>query len=116
MDEELKAIARALVWWKPPEEVDLMYLVRRVMEMGTPKMVDCVRNKLGQQIFRDALAQAEAGNFSAASWNYWHVILGVRPTPPLPQRPAPPSPYVSTQIRRVAAGAVKSLADPGTGS
>ena len=116
MEEELKSIARTLVWWQPPEQVDLMYLVRRVMDMGTPKMVRYVRENYGEQVLRDALTKAEPGNFSAASWNYWHVILGLRPTPPMPPRLAPPSPHVSTQIKRVAARPDQSLAAVGTGA
>jgi hypothetical protein len=38
VDEELKNIARTLVWWKPPEQVEWGYLVRRVMNDGTLTM------------------------------------------------------------------------------
>ena len=114
VDEELKKIARTLVWWKPPEAVDRLYLIRRVMEMGTPEMVLYVREKLGDEIMRTALSTAEAGNFSAPSWNYWHVVFGIRPTPPLPQREVPDSPHVSAEIRRAAARAARDLAFFGT--
>ena len=112
MDEELKKIARTLVWWKPPEEVDFLYLVRRVMEMGTPDMVRHVRENFGEAVMRDALVSAEAGNFSPESWNYWHVVFGIRPTPPLPQRIVPDSPHVSAEIRRAASSAARHLAAP----
>jgi hypothetical protein len=102
VDEELREIARTLVWWKPPEQVDFHYLVRRVMEMGTPEMVHYARANLGDETMRTALSTAEAGNFSAPSWNYWHVVFGLRPTPPLPQRAVPDSPHVSAEIRRAA--------------
>jgi hypothetical protein len=102
VDEELKQIACTLVWWKPPEEVEMRYLVRRVMEIGTPEMVRFIRENLGEPVMRDALATAEAGNFSPESWNYWHVVFGIRPTPPQPRRIVPDSPHVSAEIRRAA--------------
>ncbi|MDD2764262.1 MAG: hypothetical protein PHE83_09850 [Opitutaceae bacterium] len=113
MDEELKAIARSLVWWKPPEQVDFHYLVRRVMNMGTPAMVAWVRQHHGEQVMREALATAEPGNFTERSWNYWHVVFGIRPTPPLPRRIVPDSPYVSPEIRRAAARATRPVAEIG---
>ena len=112
MDEELKRIARTLVWWKPPDTVDFLYLVRRVMEMGTPEMVRHVRERHGEPVMREALATAEPGNFSDRSWNYWHVVFGIRPTPPLPQREVPDSPHVSPEIGRDAGRSASTLAAP----
>jgi hypothetical protein len=103
VDEELTAIAHSLVWWKPPEEVEFHYLVRRVMDRGMPAMVGWLEQHYGRDVFRRALEGAEPGNFSEKSWNYWHLVLDLRPTPPLPQRTVPPSPYVSTEIRRASA-------------
>jgi hypothetical protein len=111
VDEELKAIARSLVWWKPPEEVDFLYLVRRVMDRGTPEMVQLLRRRHGDEVFRAALVGAEPGNFSARSWNYWHLVLGIRPTPPLPQRIVPLSPYVAAEIRRAPASPTRAVAE-----
>ena len=110
MDEELKSIARSLVWWKPPEAVDRLYLLRRIMDLGTPEMVRYARENLGETVMREALATAEAGNFSAVSWNYWHVFFGVRPTPALPVRQIPDSPHVSAEIRHAAARATRDVA------
>ena len=110
VDEELTAIARSLVWWKPPEEVELYYLVRRVMDRGTPAMVRWLEQHYGREVFCRALESAEPGNFSERSWNYWHLVLGFRPTPPLPRRAVPPSPYVSTEIRRASARAAGGVA------
>jgi len=110
MNEELKAIARSLVWWKSPEEVDFYYLVRRVMDRGTPEMVRTIREGYGEAVFRVALKGAEPGNFSERSWNYWHLVLGLRPTPPLPQRAAPPSSHVSSEIRRASTNPARPVA------
>jgi hypothetical protein len=112
VDEELKRIARALVWWKPPETVDFLYLVRRVMEMGTLEMVRHLRERHGETVMREALATAEPGNFSDRSWNYWHVVFGIRPTPPLPRREVPDSPHVSPEIGRAASRSAGAMAAP----
>lgn len=111
MDQELQTLARSLVWWKPPEAVDLSYLVRRTMEMGTPEMLATIRQQFGEPYLREALTTAEPGNFSEPSWNYWHVVFGIRPTPPLPQRIVPDSPYVSAEIRRAASRPASAVAE-----
>jgi hypothetical protein len=112
MDDTQRAITRALVWWKPPEEVAFIYLVRRIMELGTPDMIGWLRRRHGEPVMREALDTAEPGSFSARSWNYWHVFYGVRPTPPLPRRAVPDSPYVSPEIGRASAGPAGALAEP----
>ncbi|MDO8539306.1 MAG: hypothetical protein Q7S40_02615 [Opitutaceae bacterium] len=81
-----------------------------MMDIGTPGMVRHIRGTLGEAVMREALATAEPGNFSPESWNYWHVVFGIRPTPPLPVREIPDSPYVSAEIRRAAASAARDLA------
>ena len=113
MDQELQTIARSLVWWKPPEDVDLPYLVRRTMEMGTPEMLATIRQRFGDPYLREALKTAEPGNFTEPSWNYWHVVFDIRPTPPLPQRIVPDSPYVSAEIRRAASRPASAVAEAG---
>ncbi len=106
MDEELKAIARSLVWWKPPEEVGRTYLVRRIMDSGTPEMVRHVRERFGENVMRHTLVTAEPGEFVEASWHYWHTVFGISPVPPLPVRQIPDSPLVSEEIKRSAAARV----------
>jgi hypothetical protein len=110
VNEELKNIARSLVWWKPPEAVASDYLIRRVMEMGTPEMVRHIRTQFGEAALRAALAGAEPGNFSERSWNYWHVYFNLRPTPPLPRRLVPDSPYVSAEIGHAAGRPARAVA------
>jgi hypothetical protein len=101
VDEELKNIARTLVWWKPPEEVERLYLVRRVMNDGTLAMQRLLMERYGEEVFRQALAGAELGQLSPRAWNYWHLRLGLEPIPPLPMREVPLSPYVSAEIVRL---------------
>ena len=104
-------IARTLVWWKPPEEVEFHYLVRRVMNDGTLPMQQWLRERHGEEIFRQALAGAELGQLSPRAWNYWHLRLGLEPIPPLPTRVVPSSPYVSPEISRLAGGAAVVVAE-----
>lgn len=41
--------------------------------------------------FRKALRQTHPGVFDVRSWAYWHVVLGMDPAPPLPERHLPES-------------------------
>jgi hypothetical protein len=116
MDEELKAISRTLVWWQPPEDVGLDYLTRRIMNRGTWPMVKAIERKVGEAEMKRCLATAELGEFSESAWNYWHLVFNIRPTPPLPQRTVPPSPYVATDIKRIAARPAQPLAASGAGA
>jgi len=110
MDQELRMIARSLVWWKPPEEVERLYLVRRIMDFGTPEMIAVARARFGEAMMREALATAVPGSFSERSWNYWHVVFDLRPTPPLPRREVPDSPHVPAEIRHAATSPARPLA------
>lgn len=116
VDEELKKIARTLVWWKPPEEVEFLYLVRRVMNDGTMAMQRTLVSRFREDVFREALAGAEMGELSPRAWNYWHIRLGIDPIPPLPTREVPDSPYVSPEIVRAARPPTRALAAPWGGS
>lgn len=89
--EILKPLARRYVWWKPPEEAvrSPRRVIAQVMNLGDWDDVELVRKRLGNGVFRDALLHAEAGQFNARSWTWWHYRLGVaRPgeVPPLPLR------------------------------
>jgi len=84
----LKRIAQKLLWWQPPE-VSLatpLRLACQVMVWGTWEDVLQARAILGDELFRRALQQAPPGIFDARSWNYWHLVFGITPVPPLPTR------------------------------
>lgn len=91
MPPDLEELARRLVWWKPPEESLRMpkRLLAQVMALGTWNDIQTARKHWGDEAFRCVLADPPPGVFDRRSWNYWHVVLGFQPTPPLPIRRLP---------------------------
>jgi hypothetical protein len=87
----LRAIAGKLLWWKTEEEAlaDPIRLVCQIMTLGTWSDVLLARPELGDEAFQAALGQAPPGVFDARSWNYWHLVFGLIPVPPLPARRLP---------------------------
>jgi hypothetical protein len=49
-----------------------------------------IRRHFTREEFQEALRQAPAGLFDRQSWRYWHEVLAMGPTPPLPRRPFVP--------------------------
>jgi hypothetical protein len=45
-----------------------------------------LRQTLGDDDLRIALAKAPPGIIDPRSWSYWHALLGQFPPPPMPQR------------------------------
>lgn len=89
--EILKPLARRYVWWKLPEEAlrNPQRVIAQVMNLGDWDDIEFLRARVGDGVLRDALLHAEAGQFNARSWTWWHYRLGVaRPgeVPPLPLR------------------------------
>jgi hypothetical protein len=91
VSDQLRATARKLLWWKTEEEAlaDTRRLVCQIMTFGTWEDVLLARAELHDEVFRDSLAQPPAGVFDARSWNYWHLVFGIEPVPPLPVRRLP---------------------------
>ena len=83
----------ALLWWVSPEEAwaQPLRLLQQVMAIGLPVHVAEARRLWSQDEFRAALRAAPPGVFDPRSWAYWHTVLGMLPTPPLPQRQLPSS-------------------------
>lgn len=87
----LKRLARRYVWWKTPDDAleQPRRIVAQVMNIGTWDDAESMRRELGDEVLRDALAHADAGQFNARSWAWWHYRLDVAQPgalPPLPQR------------------------------
>ena len=83
--------ARKYVWWKTPEVAVSMpqHVMAQVMELGDYSDVLVLSDRVGDDVLRGVIAQAEAGQFTARSWAYWHYRLGlavVDCVPPLPVR------------------------------
>jgi hypothetical protein len=89
--EVLRPFARKYVWWKTPDEA-LAFpqrIVAQVMNLGDYEDVQVLATSLGESVLRDVLLHAEAGQFNARSWHYWHYRLDLAApgrVPPLPAR------------------------------
>jgi hypothetical protein len=88
----LKQLAVRYIWWKTPEQA-LEYpnrIIAQVMNLGDWDDVQNLCDRLGDEELRRVLEQAEAGQFNARSWAYWHYRLGLADqpaqVPPMPRR------------------------------
>ncbi len=86
----LQKLARKYVWWKKPEEAAAHpeRIVAQVMNIGGYDDVQSLVHRVGLPYLREVLARAEAGQFDARSWTYWHYRLGLSDlgqVPALPQ-------------------------------
>lgn len=89
--EVLKPLASKYVWWKTPDEATSMpeRVIAQVMNIGDYADVQAMATEVGDDVLRDVLSHAEAGQFDERSWAYWHYRLGlasVDHVPPLPVR------------------------------
>ena len=90
-DDALLAVARRVVWYKPPAETlgDVPLFVAHLLTYSTPHDVEIARRYLSDADLRRALDLAPPGVFDARSWTYWNLILGRDPAPPMPVRVIP---------------------------
>ena len=91
MPADLAQLARRLVWWKTPEEALRApdRVIAQVMALGTWDDIEIAKRHWGIEAFRRVLTAPPPGVFDRRSWNYWHVVFGIAPTPPLPVRNIP---------------------------
>ena len=87
---DLKALARKYVWWKTPAEAVLLpeRVIAQVMNIGDYDDVQWLATRLGDEVLREVLSFAEAGQFNERSWIYWHYRLGLAPIDQVPMMPA----------------------------
>jgi hypothetical protein len=89
--QALKPLALKYIWWKTPDEALAMpqRVIAQVMNIGDYDDVQSMAALVGDAALREALAKAQAGQFSPRSWAYWHYRLGLRSdqdVPAMPQR------------------------------
>lgn len=89
--EALKPFAGKYVWWKTPDEAVAMpeRVIAQVMDIGDYGDVQALARQVGDDVLRDVLIHAQAGQFGHRSWAYWHYRLGLATAgnvPPLPER------------------------------
>lgn len=87
----LMRLASKYVWWKTPEEaVELPNRVMaQVMNIGDYADVQQLVNQMGDDMLREVVTHAQAGQFDQRSWVYWNYRLGlanVDHVPPIPVR------------------------------
>lgn len=89
--EALKPFAAKYIWWQTPGEAVSRpeRVIAQVMNLGDYPDVQALASQLGDDVLRTVLQHAEAGQFNARSWAYWHYRLelaAVDHVPPLPVR------------------------------
>jgi hypothetical protein len=87
--DALKLLAGKYVWWKTPDEAVTMpeRVIAQVMNIGDYADVQALANLVGDDALRAVLTRAEAGQFSARSWAYWHYRLGLASVDQVPAIP-----------------------------
>jgi hypothetical protein len=89
--DALKPLARRYVWWKTPDEAVAMpeRVIAQLLNIGDYADVQAMVEQVGDDVLRDLLQTAQAGQFNERSWAYWHYRLGpakLEQVPPMPVR------------------------------
>jgi hypothetical protein len=84
-------LAKKYLWWKTPEEVSAQpdLLIAQIMNIGTWDDVVMLEGSVPVEQLRRLLTQAEPGQFSDKSWQFWHLRLhlaDIDHVPPPPRR------------------------------
>lgn len=87
--DALKRLASKYIWWKTPDEaVDMPHrVIAQVMNIGDYADVQQLAHDVGDDVLRDVLTHAQAGQFEPRSWAYWHYRLGLASVDHLPPMP-----------------------------
>jgi hypothetical protein len=89
--EDLKRVAKRVVWFKIPEETlnETKLFLAHVMTFGTLDDIVTTMKYYSDDDFDLVLKDPPAGIFDPRSWNYWNLRYPHEPVPPLPQREIP---------------------------
>ncbi len=76
-DDEMRAIARRVKWFEPPERAlgDVLRFLTYLMIYGRPEDVQPVMRRLGREAFRHALKHGPRGIMDERSRAYWSLVL-----------------------------------------
>jgi len=87
--ESLKPLASKYIWWKTPDEAVIMpeRVIAQVMNIGDYSDVQVLVSLVGDEVLREVLAHAQAGQFNERSWAYWHYRLGLASVDHVPALP-----------------------------
>lgn len=89
--EDLKIVARKVVWFGQPEQVlgNTHYFLTYVMNYGTEEDVRVVRKYYSDADFEATLDNPTPGVFFRDAWIDWNKRYNRVPAPPLPKRHIP---------------------------
>ena len=89
--EDLKAVARKVVWFDPPEQVlgNTKYFLTYVMNYGTQEDIAVVRKYYSDADFEATLDDPTPGIFFRHAWIEWNSRFDRVPAPPMPKRRIP---------------------------
>lgn len=62
-------------------------VIAQVMNIGDYADVQELASQVGDEVLREVLSHAEAGQFNASSWAYWHYRLGMSDVDLVPALP-----------------------------
>jgi hypothetical protein len=87
----LKPLASKYIWWKTEDEASNIpeQIIAQVMNLGDYADVQTLVLQVGDDVLREVIMHAQAGQFNERSWAYWHYRLGlchVDQVPALPVR------------------------------
>jgi len=88
---QARKVARRYIWWEPPAKTltNLPRFLAHAMNLATWEDQVWLETNFSRDRLRQALQRAPAGTFTARSWNFWHVRLGARSIPRLPEKEIP---------------------------
>ena len=89
--EDLKAVARRVVWFQAPEQTLALrsYFLSYVMTYGTGEDLAITRKYFSDGDFEAALDAPPPGVFYRDAWLKWNVYYHRVPVPSLPKRRIP---------------------------
>ncbi len=89
--EELRKVAKRVVWFKPPEETlrEPKLFLAHLMTFGTLADIVITMKYYSDEDLDRVLTDPPAGVFDSRSWNYWNLRYHHEPVPPLPSRNIP---------------------------
>ncbi len=85
----LLKMASTYIWWLTPNEavISPQRIIAQVMNIGDYADAQSMAVRLGDESLRDAIAHAQAGQFSPKSWHYWHYRLDLAELGQVPELP-----------------------------
>lgn len=85
----LREMAAKYIWWETPDHAVSRpaRVVTQVMNIGDFEDVQRLVACMGESSLRDIVQAAEAGQFNARSWAYWHYRLGLAEPGGVPSLP-----------------------------